>query len=68
MLESGALDGVRAIFGGHVDRRFEVGQVVADEGPLAASADTFEIELIGGRRARGASARVARSDRRARPR
>jgi amidohydrolase len=47
ILESGALDEVRAIFGGHVDRRFEVGQVVADEGPLAASADTFEIELVG---------------------
>ena len=47
ILESGALDGVRAIFGGHVDRRFEVGHVVADEGPLAASADTFEIELLG---------------------
>jgi hippurate hydrolase len=47
ILESGALDGVAAIFGGHVDRRFDVGQVVADEGPLAASADTFEIELIG---------------------
>jgi hippurate hydrolase len=47
ILESGALDDARVIFGGHVDRRFEVGQVVADEGPLAASADTFEIELIG---------------------
>jgi amidohydrolase len=47
ILESGALDGVAAIFGGHVDRRFEVGQVVADEGPLAASADTFEIEILG---------------------
>ena len=47
ILESGALDDVRAIFGGHVDRRFEVGQVVADEGPLAASADTFSIELVG---------------------
>ena len=47
ILESGALDGVRAIFGGHVDRRFEVGQIVADDGPLAASADVFEIELIG---------------------
>ncbi|MGH7618213.1 MAG: M20 metallopeptidase family protein [Gemmatimonadaceae bacterium] len=47
-LETGALDNVRAIFGGHVDRRFEVGQVVADEGPLAASADTFEIEVLGG--------------------
>jgi hippurate hydrolase len=47
ILESGALDDVRAIFGGHVDRRFSVGDVVADDGPLAASADTFEIELVG---------------------
>jgi hippurate hydrolase len=47
ILDSGVLDEVRAIFGGHVDRRFAVGQVVADEGPLAASADMFEIELTG---------------------
>jgi amidohydrolase len=47
ILESGALDSVRAIFGGHVDRRFEVGQVVADAGALAASSDTFTIELAG---------------------
>jgi hippurate hydrolase len=47
VLESGALDDARAIFGGHVDRRFDVGQVVADEGPLAASADSFTIELLG---------------------
>ena len=47
VLESGALDSVRAIFGGHVDRRFPVGDVVADDGPLAASADMFEIELVG---------------------
>jgi amidohydrolase len=47
MLDAGALDDARAIFGGHVDRRFAVGQVVADAGPLAASADTFDIELLG---------------------
>ncbi len=47
MLETGALDGVTKIFGGHVDRRFEVGQIVADSGPLAASADEFRIELVG---------------------
>lgn len=47
IIESGALDGVRAIFGAHVDRRFDVGQVVADAGPLAAAADTFTIELVG---------------------
>lgn len=47
ILESGALDGVAAIFGGHVDRRFDVGQVVAERGSLAASADAFTITLTG---------------------
>ena len=47
VLASGALDGVHAIFGAHVDRRFEVGQAVAQEGPLAASTDTFHIALNG---------------------
>jgi amidohydrolase len=54
VLQSGALDGVGAIFGAHVDRRFAVGQVVAQEGPLAASTDTFHIVL------RGAGAHGAR--------
>lgn len=47
MIQSGALDGITTIFGGHVDRRFEVGQIVADDGPLAASADEFRVELVG---------------------
>lgn len=47
VLESGVLDGVQAIFGGHVDRRFEVGHVIAEAGPLAASADSFAIEVLG---------------------
>jgi hippurate hydrolase len=47
VLESGLLDGVHAIFGAHVDRRFTVGQVVAQAGALAASTDMFEIELTG---------------------
>jgi hippurate hydrolase len=47
VLGSGALDGVRAIVGGHVDLRFELGQVVAEPGPLAASADSFAVELVG---------------------
>ena len=47
VLASGALDEARAIFGGHVDRRFVVGEVVAQTGSLAASADTFEIVLNG---------------------
>lgn len=47
IIDSGALDGVAAIFGAHVDRRFEVGEVVAEAGPLAAAADSFDIELAG---------------------
>jgi amidohydrolase len=47
VLESGLLDDAKAIFGAHVDRRFTVGQVVAQAGPLAASADVFEIVLTG---------------------
>jgi len=47
VLDSGVLDGVSAIFGAHVDRRFEVGQVVAQAGPLAASTDSFTITLTG---------------------
>lgn len=47
ILATGVLDDVQAIFGGHVDRRFPVGQVVAQAGPLAASADAFAIDVIG---------------------
>jgi hippurate hydrolase len=47
VLASGALDDVAAIFGAHVDRRFVIGEVVAQAGPLAAAADTFEIALVG---------------------
>ena len=47
ILKSGMLDGVAAIFGGHVDRHFALGEVVAQAGPLAASTDTFRITLQG---------------------
>jgi hippurate hydrolase len=47
VLESGALDDAATIFGAHVDRRYPVGRVVVQSGPLAAAADTFHIELSG---------------------
>ncbi len=47
MIAAGALDGVAAIFGAHVDMRFEVGQVVAQAGTVAGSTDEFTIELKG---------------------
>jgi hippurate hydrolase len=53
ILASGVLEGVTAIFGAHVDRRFATGEVVAEPGPLAASADSFTIE-VQGRGAHGA--------------
>ena len=46
ILETGALDEDRRSRG-HVDRRYELGQVVAHAGPVDASADNFKIELIG---------------------
>lgn len=45
VLATGVLDGAAAIFGAHVDLRFALGTVVAQAGPLAASADIFRIEL-----------------------
>jgi hippurate hydrolase len=47
LIADGALEGVACIYGGHVDRRFVVGQVVADDGPLAASTDDFTIDVVG---------------------
>src|SRR5258708_37630862 len=43
VLESGALDDARVIFGAHVDRRFTVGQGVAQGGAPAAVAGTLEV-------------------------
>ncbi len=47
MISEGALDGVAAVLGAHVDMHYEVGQVVAESGSMAASADEFEILLNG---------------------
>ncbi|MCB9686567.1 MAG: amidohydrolase [Alphaproteobacteria bacterium] len=47
MIEAGVLDGVDAIFGGHLDRTFEPGTLVVTDGPVNASTDTFHVELIG---------------------
>ncbi len=47
MIQEGALDGVAAIFGGHVDRHYGLGTIVAHEGAVNASADAFRIEIKG---------------------
>jgi amidohydrolase len=47
VLDTGALNQVQAIFGAHVDMRFELGQVVAEPGPIAGSTDEFFVEIAG---------------------
>jgi len=47
MLRAGALDGVGAIFGGHVDGHFPTGAIVVAEGTVNASSDAFRISIRG---------------------
>ena len=47
MIEEGALEGVSAIIGGHVDRNYSIGQVVAHDGAIASSSDRFSIIVKG---------------------
>lgn len=47
LIEAGALDGVGAIFGGHLDRHFPAGTVVVTDGAVNASTDLFTIDIRG---------------------
>ena len=47
MIQSGALDGVRAIFGGHVMRQFRVGEIMVVSGAITAQSDGFTIRVRG---------------------
>lgn len=53
MVEEGALDGLKTVFGLHVDSSLEVGQVGTCSGPFLAAADSFEL-IIKGRGAHAA--------------
>lgn len=47
MIAEGAMDGVAAIYGLHLDRSYPVGAIVAGEGTVNASADGFTIRVRG---------------------
>lgn len=47
MVEEGVLEGIQAIFAGHVDTHYPVGTVTIDEGIVCAWADPFRITLRG---------------------
>ncbi len=47
MVEEGALQGVDAVFGLHVDSHHDVGYVATRSGPMMAAADKFELVITG---------------------
>lgn len=47
MIEDGAFAGIQAIFTGHIDRHFRVGQIAAEPGLICAYTDKFEIKVCG---------------------
>ncbi len=47
MIKSGALEGVNAIFGGHVTRHYQVGEVMVASGTITAHSDSFTIRIKG---------------------
>ena len=47
MVEAGALDGVDAIFAGHVTTQHRVGEIMVADGTITAHSDRFSIEVHG---------------------
>ena len=47
MIEAGVLDGVGAIYAGHIDRHFAVGELAVQPGLICAYTDEFKITIVG---------------------
>jgi hippurate hydrolase len=47
VIASGALDGVDAIFGGHVTQHYRVGEIMVASGVITAQSDRFAIDIRG---------------------
>ncbi|HEB78309.1 MAG TPA: amidohydrolase, partial [Methylothermaceae bacterium] len=47
ILKSGVLDGVQAIFGGHVTHHYRVGEIMIGDGVITAQSDSFTIHIRG---------------------
>jgi hippurate hydrolase len=47
MIEQGAIDGVDVIFGGHVERHYQVGEIGIKKGVHTSHTDAFEIRITG---------------------
>lgn len=47
LVREGVLDGVQAIFSGHIDTHFKTGEITVDEGLICAFGDPFQITIRG---------------------
>lgn len=47
LVEAGVLDGVVAIFGGHLDVHYPAGTIFVTPGPVAASTDLLRVRIVG---------------------
>ena len=47
LVREGVLDGVQAVFGGHIDTHFKTGIITVDEGLICAYSDPFQITIRG---------------------
>ena len=47
VMETGLLDDVALIFGGHIDRHYPLGTIIVSDGAVNASSDTFTITISG---------------------
>jgi hippurate hydrolase len=47
MIEEGVLDGVDIIFGGHIERHYQVGEIAIKTGLHTSYTDSFDIEITG---------------------
>ncbi len=47
LVQEGVLDGVQAVFGGHIDTHFRTGEITVDEGLICAYADPFVVRVKG---------------------
>lgn len=47
MIAAGALQGVRAIFGGHITRHYRVGEIMVASGTITAQSDGFTMRVKG---------------------
>ena len=47
IIEEGILDGVAAIYAGHLDRHFNIGEIAVEAGLICAHTDSFSISIRG---------------------